>query len=194
MIYCATHFSVHSIYLHIYSTHTLIQSDLLYTLLEVSSVIYMLCHDGSTSGIWAAHECSTSCWAAWCNFSVKVPFRDYMYSWSQTIKVQTYLKHSLPPSLLLPITLSVPQFFSPITFSLPPSFSISLSLSIPPSPPSLSLSLNLYPSPVFYHFLPSVSPVVPLVAGAVVSVSLLVAALMIIVVICKRRTSECLTL
>src|SRR4029434_5219940 len=65
-----------------------------------------------------------------------------MYSWSQTIKVQTYLKHSLPPSLLLPITLSVPPFFSPITFSLPPSFSISLSLSIPPSPPSLSLSLS----------------------------------------------------
>ena len=29
IVYCATHFSVHSIHLHIHSTHTSIQSDLL---------------------------------------------------------------------------------------------------------------------------------------------------------------------
>ena len=89
----------------------------------------MLCHDSSKSGIWAPDKCSTSCWAAWCNFNVKVPFRDWMYFWSQTFKVWTELKLFLLPSLLLPITHS------------PSSFSLSLSLS--PSSPSLYLSPSL---------------------------------------------------
>ena len=104
----------------------------------------MLCHDSSKSGIWAPDKCSTSCWAAWCNFNVKVPFRDWMYFWSQTFKVWTELKLFLLPSLLLPITLS-PSLLLQITFSLSlpssPHLSLSLWISIPPcvlSFPSLS--------------------------------------------------------
>ena len=174
----------------------------------------MLCHDSSKSGIWAPDKCSTSCWAAWCNFNVKVPFRDWMYFWSQTFKVWTELKLFLLPSLLLPITHS-PSSFS-LSLSLPPSspslylspslllpitlspsllLQITFSLSLPSSP-HLSLSLSLSESlslPVFYPFLPSVSSDVPLIAVVVVSVSLLAAALMIIVMIWKKRTSECVT-